>query len=88
MGPPGMMGPPPGMMPPGGPPMGPPPPIQPGMEMIPPQGGGIPPVMQGQFEAETLGMDPQTEALLFQQAMGNPPPPAEELDMLAAQQGA
>jgi hypothetical protein len=82
------MGPPPGMMPPGGPPMGPPPPIQPGMEMIPPQGGGIPPAMQGQFEAENLGLPPDVDPLLFQQLMGNPPPPAEELDMLAAQQGA
>jgi hypothetical protein len=102
MGPGGPMGPDMGMMgmggpmPPQGPPQGPmgpdmgmggPPPIQPPMEMIPPSGGGIPPTMQGLFESEDLGLNPQTDELLFQQAMGNPMQPAEELALLAQRGG-
>ena len=71
-------------MPPMGPPgmMGPPPPIQP-PAMAMPMGGGIPPAMQGQLEAENLGLPPDMDPVLFAQLMGNPLAPQEELDVLA-----
>ncbi len=90
--PPGMMpppgGPPPGMMPPGMPPPGgPPPPIQPPAEMVGPEGNspGLPPDLQGMITPPMLGMGEQENPLLFQQMMGNPIPPSEELDMIANQ---
>ena len=78
-------GPPPGMGPPGGPPMGPPPgplPLQP-PAVTGPQGGGIPPAMQGQIEPEMLGLPPDMDPALFAQIMGRPLPPQEELNLIA-----
>lgn len=75
-----------GLMPPGGPsgapPGGPPMGAQPDAAAIPPQGGGIPPVMQGQLEPEMMGLPPGGDPLLFQQAVGNQIPPAELMEML------
>jgi hypothetical protein len=68
--------------PPGGPPMGPPPSMQP-QAITPPQGGGIPPVMQGQLEGENLMPGgSQMDPLLFAELTGQPLPPQEELDIL------
>lgn len=68
-----------GAMPPGMPPGGMP--VQaPGMGT--PMGGGIPPQMAGQMTPDMMGMDLRENPLLFQQLMGNQPPPEEELDML------
>lgn len=78
-------GPPPG--PPMPPPNGLPPgiPVNPEMMMIPPQGGGIPPEMQGMLTPETMGLPPDMNPLLFAEMMGQRPPPAEELDLLGGQ---
>lgn len=83
--PPGMppMGPPPGMAGPP-PPMGPPPP-PPGLQppgMGTPVGGGVPPVMAGQMEAEMLGLPPGMPPELFAQMMGQPLPPAEQDNLM------
>ena len=80
-----MGGPPPGMMPPGMPPQGPPmppPSIQPPAELIGPQGGGIPPEMQGQVQGETLGFPPDLPPELLAQMLGEGLPPGEELDAI------
>lgn len=81
MPPPGMGGPP---LPPGGmPPPGPPPPDM-GMQppgMGTPVGGGIPPVMAGQVEAEMLGLPPDLPPELFAQIMGQQLPPAEQMNL-------
>lgn len=94
MPPPEGMGPPPGMMPPQGPPpegMGGPPPgpiqVQPDATLVGPQGGGIPPVMNAQMEPENLGLPPNGDPRLFQQLMGRPLTPQEELQLMAQQRG-
>jgi hypothetical protein len=95
MGDPSMMGMPPGM---GGPPMGQPPPggggvpgppiqVQPDATVVPPLGGGVPPVMNGQLEAEMLGLPPDVDPRIFQQLMGRPLTPEEELALLQQQGG-
>lgn len=95
--PPGMQGPPPGMLPPGMPPelaSLPPeviqqllaqggPPVQPaGLA-----GPGVPPQMQGQLTPELLGMgagqNPEAVPGMYQQMIGQPMNPNEELDALA-----
>lgn len=95
--PPGMQGPPPGMLPPGMPPelaSLPPaviqqllaqggPPVQPaGLA-----GPGVPPQMQGQLTPEMLGMgagqNPEAVPGMYQQMIGQPMGPNEELDALA-----
>jgi hypothetical protein len=60
------------MMPPG-------PPMQPEATFTPPIGGGMPPVMQGQFEGENLGMPQDGPPLDFQLLMNQQLPPGEEL---------
>jgi hypothetical protein len=95
MGDPSMMGMPPGM---GGPPMGQPPPggggvpgppiqVQPDATIVPPLGGGVPPVMNAQIEAEQLGLPPDVDPRIFQQLMGRPLTPEEELALLQQQGG-
>lgn len=68
-------------------PPGPPPPAtggaQPPATLVPPMGGGIPPVLQGQVEGENLGLPQAGDPLLFQQAMGNPLQPQEEMNLSA-----
>lgn len=73
--------------PPTGAPMTGPPPIQPEAILSGPQGGGFPPVMQGQMEPETLGMPQDSSQLQFDPITGTPIPPQEELDLLAGQGG-
>lgn len=74
--PPGPPMPPEGPMGPGGPPMQPP-------GVAGPMGGGFPPSMTGQFEGETLGMDPNMDPNLFAALMNNPLPPNEQLKVAA-----
>lgn len=71
----------------GGPHVGPPPtqppPIQPPAALIGPQGGGIPPELQGQLGgAEAMGLDPAMNPALFAQMTGQPMGPSEELAAL------
>lgn len=61
--------------------------IQPEAVMAGPQGGGFPPVMQGQLEPETLGMPQDMPQLQFDPITGTPIPPQEELDLLAGAGG-
>jgi len=84
----GPQGGPPPMGPPPGPPPGPegPPPIQPPGIQGPMGGSLMAPAMQGQLEPENLGLPPNGEGMnpaLFAQLMGQPLPPAEELNLLA-----
>jgi hypothetical protein len=84
--PPGMGGPPPGMPPEmmgGGPPGMPP--GQPPAMLVPPQGGGIPPEMQGQLTPESLGLGSTPNPLQFAALTGQEIPPADELKILAGQ---
>lgn len=84
MGPPGGMPPEMGMGGPPGPPpadmgMGP----QPDAAMAGPMnGGGIPPVMQGQLEPEMLGLPPGVDPLVFQQLVQQGIPEGEIIRML------
>jgi len=57
--------------------------IQPPAALIPPQGGGLPPELQGQLTPEMLNMPGTPDPLLFGQLTGNPVPPSEELDILS-----
>lgn len=41
------------------------------------------PAMAGQMTPDQMGLPMQGESALFQQMMGNPLPPGEELDQLA-----
>jgi hypothetical protein len=64
--------PPPGMMPPG----------QAGAALVGPDGGGIPPELQGQMTPELMGMPANMDPIMFAQMMGQPMPPGEELNRL------
>ena len=64
------------------------PPIPPGQSpamLVTPQGGGIPPEMQGQLTPEVLGMGSTPNPLAFAELTGQEIPPADELKMLAGQ---
>jgi hypothetical protein len=80
--------PPPGM-PPGPPPGmgGPPPPNQPGVPTGPDGAPVLPPVMAGQMTPQMLGMGQQEDPHLFQQMMGNPMGPQEELNLITGVPG-
>jgi hypothetical protein len=45
-------------------------------------------VMQGQMEPENLGLPPDVDPILFQQLMGRPMTPQEELQYMMQQGGA
>lgn len=83
---PDMSGPP---MPPmnSGPPSGPPslgtPPIQPPATLSGPQGGGYPPIMNGQFEGESLGQNQAMDPGLFDQLMNTPGSPQQQANLAA-----
>ena len=63
----------PSMMPPGMPQT----PVQPPAAMVGPQGGGIPPELQGQLTPEMLGV-PNMPPELWAQLMQRPLPPADQ----------
>jgi hypothetical protein len=71
MAPPQMMGQP-GMMPPG----------QAGAALVGPDGGGIPPEMQGMLTPELMGLPAGMDPIQWAQLTGRPMPPAQELNRL------
>jgi hypothetical protein len=77
--------PPPGPMPAAGelPPMQPPNP----MAGMPGPGGGMPPAMVGQLEAENIGLPSDASALDVQPALGQPMTEQEIIDAILAEQG-
>jgi len=79
-----------GPVPPMGPDMGPPPPMmppapptQPPAMLTGPMGGGIPPEMQGQSQAESFGLPPDLNPALFAGMTGQEMSPADEMAALA-----
>jgi hypothetical protein len=75
-------------MPPGSPSGSPPippngPPIQPPATLAGPQGGGFPPVMNGQFEGETLGQNQAMPPGLFDMLMNTQGSPQQQANLAA-----
>ena len=67
-----------------GPPMPPPgaPPIQPPAMLTGPMGGGMPPEMQGQMQAESMGLPPDLNPALFANITGQDMAPVDEMAAL------